>query len=766
MKSAIWNERSIHLEKMTRERYQEIFEAGVKGELQCTVCGESVKLYLGLRKEPHFHHIHTSIVHEMPIEVLETLPPTNTQEEVYEERNGFRFPKSRSIATDSGTNAVKQVKWKNPKLLSRLPIFIKENSAPLSTLGGFFQQIEKKNIFLDSAQQEAVTSIDGPLLVLAGAGSGKTRVLTTRVAYMVQEKGIEPRSIMLITFTAKAANEMKERLKMYEDQHARVFSTLVAGTFHSIFYKMLAHHHPARWNGDNLIKWDWQKEQFLKSAGRKIGLDEKDFPFDQAIQQIGFWKNNMLTPKMISPSNKLEEQIASLYNDYEDWKKEKQLFDFDDMLIGCYELLLENPQLLIRYQERFRYFLIDEFQDINKVQYETIKLLAPEGNICAVGDDDQSIYAFRGSNPDFILNYHLDFPNTQVVTLSQNYRSAHSIVSTANLVIQMNKSRKQKRMVAQHDNQTWPVLFFPYDEEEEATLIVQDMKEQIETGKQPRDFAVLYRTHSAARAIFERLSQSGLPFTLDQDYESFYKRRIVKAILGFLRLSRDPNDVQAFSDILPALFLRQSSLQDAKALSILEDCSLVMTLSKISNLQPFQLKKIKRIIPLFSTLKTVTPLVALEMIEKDMGFDDYIKKRGNEGNALEKGSDDIRDLKVVAKKFNSIAAFLEHVDDMIAKTDEMKKLSKKYGNAIHLSTIHRSKGLEYNHVYILSAVDGSLPHEFSLEAFRNGEQLALEEERRLLYVAMTRAQEALFLSIPENRRGKKAYMSRFIKDIL
>ncbi|MCA1320039.1 ATP-dependent helicase [Bacillus tianshenii] len=766
MKSAIWNERSIHLEKMSRERYQEIYEAGLKGELQCTVCGEPIKLYLGLRKEPHFYHSHTSITHEMPIHELETVPTTGSSEEAYIERNGFRIPKSRSIAVDTPAQTDKQLKWKNPKLLSKLPIFIKENSVPISILGGFFQKMKEKNIFLDSAQQQAVTSIDGPLLVLAGAGSGKTRVLTTRVAYMVQEREIDPRSIMLITFTAKAANEMKERLQMYEDHNTRGFSNLVAGTFHSIFYKILAHHHPSRWNGDNLIKWDWQKEQFLKAAGRKIGLNEKDFPFDQAIGQIGFWKNNMLTPKMITPANKLEEQIGSLYNDYEDWKKEKQLFDFDDMLIGCYELLLENPSLLSRYQERFRYFLIDEFQDINKVQYETIKLLAPEGNICAVGDDDQSIYAFRGSNPDFILNYHLDFPDTKVVTLSQNYRSAHSIVSAANQVIKKNKSRKQKKMVAQYDNQTSPVLFFPFDEEEEATMIVQDMKEQIELGKQPIDFAILYRTHSAARAIFERLSQSGLPFTLDQDYESFYKRRVVKGILGFLRLSEDQNDVQAFSDILPALFLKQSSLQDAKALSILEDCSLVKTLSKLSNLQPFQLKKIKRIVPLFSILKTVTPVVALEMIEKDMGFDDYIKKRGNEGNALEKGSDDIRDLKVVAKKFNSISAFLEHVDDMIAKTDEMKKLSKKYNNAVHLSTIHRSKGLEYKNVYILSAVDGSLPHDFSLEAFRNGEHLALEEERRLLYVAMTRAQEALFVSIPENRRGKKAYMSRFIKDIL
>ncbi|WP_339149707.1 MULTISPECIES: ATP-dependent helicase [unclassified Sutcliffiella] len=762
MKSARWYERNIHINNMARELYQEVHDAGVKGELFCNICGEKVKFYLGLQKEPHFYHIDVGIDHKEEKE----MPLTNTrmtEQQEYIERDGFRYPKSRTIVAEKETS---DEQWKAPMPLTQLPVFIKELTKRHKNLSGFFHTLQEKNIFLDPAQQEAVSTVEGPLLVLAGAGSGKTRVLITRVAYMVQEKQIDPKSIMLITFTAKAANEMKVRLQLYESPGNHNFANLLSGTFHSIFYRVLQHHHPTRWNGDNLLKWDWQKEQFLKTAGRKLGLDEKDFPFDQAIQQIGYWKNNMQTPNMIKATSKLEEQFQSLYQDYEDWKKEKNVFDFDDMLLGCYELLLENPALLAKYQKRFRYFLIDEFQDINKVQYETMKLLVESGNICAVGDDDQSIYAFRGSSPDYILNFHRDFPSTKVVTLSANYRSTHTVVAAANQVIVKNKSRRIKSMIAQRDNKYFPVLFFPYDEEEEATIIVQDMKEQIEKGASPADMAVLYRTHSAARAIFERLSQSGLPFKLDQDYESFYKRRIVKGILGFLRLSKDPNDVQALSDILPALFLKQSNMQDAKAISILEDCSLVKALSKLTNVQPFQVKKIKRIIPLFKTLANVSPSVALEMIEKDMGFDDYIKKRGNEGNALEKGSDDIRDLKVVARKFKRSSEFLDHVDDMIAKTEEMKRLSKQYSNAIHLSTIHRSKGLEYTNVYILSAVDGSLPHDFALESFRNGEPMALEEERRLLYVAMTRAKETLQISVPMNRRGKKAYMSRFLRDIL
>ncbi|QFT88441.1 Putative ATP-dependent DNA helicase YjcD [Bacillus sp. THAF10] len=652
-------------------------------------------------------------------------------------------------------------------LLDKLPIFTKELTKRSTSLSGFFHRLQEKNIFLDEAQKQAVSTVEGPLLVLAGAGSGKTRVLTSRVAYMIQEYRIDPKSIMLITFTSKAAKEMKDRLSLYDDPGKHTNSPLLSGTFHSIFYRILTHHQPQRWNGENLIKWDWQKEQFLKTAGRKMGLDEKDFPYDQAIQQIGYWKNNMVLPNKTSAVTELEQKFTSLYQEYEEWKNTKNVFDFDDMLLGCYTLLVENPALLEKYQARFQYFLIDEFQDINKVQYETMKLLAKSGNLCVVGDDDQSIYAFRGSSPDYILNFHHDYPTTKVVTLSANYRSTHGVVAAANEVIVKNESRRLKKMVAQRDNKHLPFLLFPRDEEEEATLIVQNLKNFLSSGEQfPDEFAILYRTHTAARAIFERLSQSGLPFRIDQDFESFYKRRVVKSILGFLRLGLDKDNVSALADILPALFLKQSHLQDAKAISILEDCSLVDSLDKLTNIQPFQAKKLKRILPLFNSLQAVSPSVALEMIEKDMGFDDYIKKRGNEGNTLEKGSDDVRDLKVVARSFKSVQSFLDHVDDMIAKTDEMKKLSKQYSRAIQLSTIHRSKGLEYKHVYLLGTVDGSLPHDFALEAYRNGEKQALEEERRLLYVAMTRAQESLSISIPETRRGKKANMSRFIKEIL
>jgi DNA helicase II / ATP-dependent DNA helicase PcrA len=749
MDKANHNHKFIHLELLPRENYQIIYEAGTSGNLSCIHCGEPVKLYLGIQQKPFFYHTSKAFKHECE-EYCNRFSSTPSEKSVQEEEhNGFRLPKSRSI----GQTSTLKSEWKHVSFLRSPKPF--ENQ--LNTT-------EPTESTLDPSQQKAVSTIAGPLLLLAGAGSGKTRVLTRRTAALIKEHGVDPSTIMLVTFTAKAAQEMKQRLRT--QLAANQLNKLVVGTFHSIFYKMIAFHEPNRWQNTNLIKFDWQKEQIIKEAGRKLDIDERDFAFDQAIQQIGLWKNTLTLPEAVKPKDLWEERVLFMYKHYEDEKSNRGSFDFDDMLVGCYQLLKNQPEILARYQQKFQYFLIDEFQDINKIQYEIMNMLAFQSrNICVVGDDDQAIYAFRGSDPSFILNFHKEYTDAKVITLSENYRSTHSIVQSANLVISRNTQRHPKEMKAQYDNSLLPAFFFPYDEEEEATMIVTDLKERIEQGASPSDFAILYRTHTASRALFERLAGSNLPFILEQDAESFYKRKIVKTLIAYLRLSLDPNHSQAISDLLVALFLKKTILNDLKASSILEDCSLVEALKYVKNIQDFQVKKLTRIIPLFKTVARLKPTQAIELIEKEMGFDDFIKKRGNEGNVIEKGSDDVRDLKVAAKKFSTVQDFLEHIDHMIAMNEEMKKLSKHYTNAIQLSTIHRSKGLEYKHVYILSAVDGSLPHDFALDSSRNGDPSPLEEERRLMYVAMTRAQETLQISIPETRRGKTAQPSRFIRTL-
>lgn len=761
MKTALHNEQIINLHMLNREDYQQIFDYAKRGNLQCPDCLGSVKLYLGIEHEPYFYHTQPS---NKSCQEAEIPNGSDLTEPEVIERNGFIMPVSRSITL---VEASPKTNFKKAVSLKNIPVFINQEFNKNQVDSSYLTKLLECGIRLDEKQAAAVLNTEGSLLVLAGAGSGKTRVLTARTAYMVIEKEIDPQSIMLVTFTAKAAAEMKERLLQYPFMTRSNVQKIVSGTFHSIFYRILSFHSPQRWNNQKLLNKEWQRLQILKNAGRGIHLDEKQFAYDLAIQQISFWKNSLLTPDDIHTKDDWEEKVKYIYQKYEEEKSKKGLFDFDDMLLGCYELFKNEPAILENYQNRFKYFLIDEFQDINKVQFELMKLLATKaGNICAVGDDDQSIYAFRGSNPSYLVDFEKEFPLTTVVKLEQNYRSSHEITASANQVIIQNKKRRAKKMIAQYKNDNYPVLFYPYDEEEEATMLITDIQEKIKHGFMPEDFAILYRTHSSSRAVFERLAASSLPFKLDQDAESFYDRFIVRTFLAFMRMAIDEENHSALKELLPSLFVKTSLLQDLKADSILNDRSLLECLCHIKTGFAFQEGKLKKAVPIIRSLKEIPPLKAIEKIEQEIGLNDFINKRGNEGNKLEKGSDDVRDLKVAAKNFTSIADFLNHADHMRAMNKEIKNLNKSNPRAITLSTIHRSKGLEYKNVYIIGAVDGNLPHDHALEEYRNGDASSLEEERRLMYVAMTRAKDYLYISFLQKRRGRKAYPSRFLSSLI
>lgn len=762
MKMAKYNQQIISLEQFNREDFHRLYDDGKKGMLTCSVCGGPVRLYLGIRDVPHFYHHLSNKEKCKDLNQQATIPNELSDKIDFIERNGFRLPKSRSITVDPEKKqhfiVPREVKIPSP--------FVPISPAEPKGKFTYLKQLTTSGVQFDGNQEQAVFSTEGPLLILAGAGSGKTRVLTARTAFMLEEKQIAPNSIMLVTFTAKAAAEMKRRITQYPGMSASRVNQLIAGTFHSIFYRILSFHEREKWTSDKLLKKDWQREQILKEAGRKLQLDEKEFAYDLALQQIGLWKNTMIMPNEVKPESPWEEKVALLYKDYESAKDRQSMFDFDDMLLGCYKLFKEQPALLENYQNRFQYFLIDEFQDINKVQYELVKMLsAKTGNVCAVGDDDQSIYSFRGSDPAYLLKFKNDFKNTKMILLNQNYRSPHEIVETANTVISANSIRHEKQMKAQFSGEMPPVLFHPYDEEEEATMIMTDIQERIEKGARPSQFAILFRTNAASRAVFERLANSSLPFRLDQDIESFYERFMVKGMLSFLRLSLNHDDSEAVKFILPSLFLKQAIFRDLQANSILKDCTMLEALVHVKTGFAFQEQKLKKLIPILTSLSSLSPVTAIERVEKDLGYQDFIKKRGNEGNQLEKGSDDIRDLKVAARNFKSVAAFIEHVDHMTAMNAEIKRSSKTISDAITLSTIHRAKGLEYENVYIIGTVDGSIPHDYALDSYRNGDRIPLEEERRLLYVAVTRAQRNLFISVPQKRRGRNANPSRFLSKL-
>ncbi|MGE0909567.1 ATP-dependent helicase [Bacillus atrophaeus] len=751
MKCARLNDRTIHLHTYSREHYQFLYEEAVKGHLFCAHCGRPVIMRLDILQEPEFLHREKGDFSACEEACHSTPRKQEAKKEDYEESGVFRLPKGKAISADKSPVLTE---WQPPRKINPGTPFLKKPEAQHLSLF--------PTIGLNTDQLQAVTETEGPLLVLAGAGSGKTRVLTARAAHMIEHLGVSPENMLLVTFTTKAVAEMKERMANEYGLAPQHVGRLVTGTFHSLFYKILYHYDSSKWNGDHLLKMEWQKEQYIKKALYEEGADEKEFPVDQAIQQISYWKNSYLPGERIPLKDEWEKQVYRLYEHYERQKKEHGQFDFDDMASACYELFQSRPDILEHYQTRFTYILIDEFQDINPVQYKIMQMLAsPEQNLCCVGDDDQSIYAFRGSSPSFILDFQKDYPGAKTVYLTANYRSTHPIVSSADLVVRKNKKRYVKTLEATRDDVQHPVLFYPYDEEEEATMVVSDIKEKIQNGARPEDFAVLYRTNSGGRAIYERLHQSSVPYTADRGVQSFYSRRIVRQILAYLYVSQNEDDTEAIKHLLPALFLKQSVLNTLKALSITEDCSMVKALTKLPDLKPFQLNKIKKIVPFFASLRTMKPVEAITFAEGKMGFSEYLKKRGNEGNKLEKGSDDLRDVKVAAKKFKTIPDFLAHVDHMRAA-----EKNKTAENGVQLMTVHRSKGLEFKTVYVLGAVDGSIPHDFSLETARKGDETALEEERRLLYVAMTRAEQHLYISCPANRRGKTAHRSRFLQPLM
>lgn len=758
MKTAIFNNRFIQIETLERHEIQKIYEVGKQGLLTCSQCKEAVQLYIGMKGTPYFYHYSKKPACRTEMEMANSEISVSAETKSL---HGFQLPSSRPISANKQVVDFKQAKQIN----TPSTLHTEKMTNKCTDLSPYITSLIENGIHLDSSQKKAVVCENNAILVVASAGSGKTRVLTTRAAFLIHEKKVNPSSIMLVTFTNKAGNELKERLLHYPFMTKAIVQQVVTGTFHKILYQILHFHQPEKWPRNHLLSSSWQQEMLLKEIARNLQLDVNEFPFDAALQQISAWKNSMILPQTITPKTDWEEKVTILYKQYEEKKQKNNLYDFDDMLLGGYTFFINHPSILQIYQKRFSHILIDEFQDINKIQYEWIKLLSKDcASVYAVGDDDQAIYSFRGSDPKYLLEFEKDFAPTKTIILDHNYRSSSEIVSAAKTTILKNTIRMNKKMFTSFSGEK-PIVFYPYNEEEEATMILTDIQEKIQQGYQPKDFAILYRTNANSRAIFERLVTSNLPFRIEQNTGSFYSRFIVKSMIAYLKLLVNPDDPMAIQTILPSLFLKKEVLQDIKAISILEDCNFLEGLAKVKTGFSFQESRLKKIPNTLKKLNHQTPLTAISVIEKELGFQEFITKRGNEGNVWDKGSDDIRDLKIVADKFSTIQEFVHYTDHMIAMNEEIKKQFAKTENVISLSTIHRSKGLEYKAVYILAAVDGSIPHDFALEANRKKDIFPLEEERRLLYVAMTRAKHELFISMPMHLRGKKANGTRFLTSI-
>jgi len=628
---------------------------------------------------------------------------------------------------------------------------------------------------LNPVQQKAVLETEGPLLVFAGAGSGKTRVLTYRIAYLIQEKGVRPWNIFAVTFTNKAADEMRERVEKLLGRSAR--GTWVS-TFHSAGARILRQHIEALGFKRNFAIYDEQdQERHLKTIMKELNLDFKMFP-PRAIQSgIEQLKNEGITADQYSPNpyNIFQKRLALVYQRYQEDLKRNNALDFGDLLTFVTILFRRFPEILRSYQELCRYVMVDEFQDTNLIQYQLIKQMAKaHGNVCVVGDDDQSIYRWRGAEVGNILNFEKDFPEAKVITLEQNYRSTQNILEAANHVVRKNRYRKEKKLWTENPEGEPLIFYVAEDETDEARFVVQKVMEHISTGESVRsyrDMAVFYRINAQSRALEDELVKNRIPYTVVGGMK-FYERKEIRDVLAYLKLIDNPSDGLSLKRIInvPTRGIGEKTTEKIEAFSREKGLPLYEGLRQAIGedwLSPGVKVKMKEFIQWieefrkdagFLTLSqlTLAILAKTEYLQrlKEEGTDEAFSKMENIDElinvmmGLEQGEEKV-----------SLESFLDKVS-LVTDVD----LYEDKGNRVSLMTLHCAKGLEFPVVSIVGIEEGLLPH------YRRGEEIEdMEEERRLFYVGMTRAKQKLFLSRAEERStfgvGRANLPSRFLDEL-
>ncbi len=628
---------------------------------------------------------------------------------------------------------------------------------------------------LNPVQQKAVLESEGPLLVFAGAGSGKTRVLTYRIAYLIQEKGVPPWNIFAVTFTNKAADEMRERVERLLGRSAR--GTWIS-TFHSACARILRQHiEPLGFKRNFVIYDDQDQERHLKTIMKELNLDFKMFP-PRAIQSaVDRLKNEGVTPDQYSPNpyNIFQKRLAVVYQRYQEDLRRNNALDFGDLLTFVTVLFRRHPEVLRSYQELCRYVMVDEFQDTNLIQYQLIRqMVQTHQNICVVGDDDQSIYRWRGAEVGNILNFEKDFPETKVLTLEQNYRSTQNILQAASHVVRKNRHRKEKKLWTENPEGELLSFYVAEDEMDEARFVVQKIIEAISTEEpiRPyRDMAVFYRINAQSRAIEDELVKSKIPYTVVGGMK-FYERKEIKDVLAYLKLMNNPLDGLSLKRIInvPPRGIGEKTIQKIEVFAREKGVSLYEGLKQAigeDGLAPGAKSKMKEFIALVEEFRkdvgsftlsqlTLSILAKTEYLQrlKEEGTDEAFSKIENIEElinvmmGLEQGEERV-----------SLESFLDKVS-LVSDVD----LYEDKGNRISLMTLHCAKGLEFPVVFIAGIEEGLLPH------YRRGEEIEdMEEERRLFYVGMTRAKQRLFLSRAEKRStfgvGRANLPSRFLDEL-
>jgi DNA helicase-2/ATP-dependent DNA helicase PcrA len=623
---------------------------------------------------------------------------------------------------------------------------------------------------LNDKQLEAVRATEGPVLVIAGAGSGKTRVLTERIAHLVLEKGARPHEILAFTFTNRAAREMKERL---ERNIPGISERLWVGTFHATGVKIL------RADGEKI----GVKRRFtIHDADDSLDL-VKDILGRQSApgglvgspssvrERIGRWKNDLMTPELVMQGvlNNIEKKLASIYAEYERSLRRSNALDFDDLIAKVVELFTLHPEVKDRYAERFRYVLVDEFQDTNPIQMAMIDGLAScHGNLFVVGDDDQSIYSWRGARVDHILNFEEIYPGTKVIRLEQNYRSTQTILDAANHVIAHNQGRKGKNLWTDGGKGEKVGFVVSMDEEGEAMNVLDTVKSLVADGHSPREVAVLYRTNAQSRALEDVFKLGSLPYQIIGGVR-FYERVEVRDVLAYCKLLANPADEVSLKRIInvPTRGLGKTTYAALSAIARSNGASIIDTMKSGSfALAPAQRKRAAGFAELYEKLaaraRTAPAPSVVEAIVEETGYKEYLRQNYPDSDARIENVDElVRAAEVYTENRDepTLAAFLEE----IALVADIDALDAESGH-VTLMTLHNAKGLEFDCVIIAGLEEGLVPHYNSLDSLEE-----LEEERRLCYVGMTRARKRLFLSCANMRRRmgmiEGGTPSRFLSEI-
>ncbi|SHF10342.1 DNA helicase PcrA [Clostridium fallax] len=611
---------------------------------------------------------------------------------------------------------------------------------------------------LNKEQYEAATTIDGQLLILAGAGSGKTRVLTYRIAYMIGENDIKPYNILAITFTNKAAQEMKERVKSLIGDKA---DNMWISTFHSSCVKILRREiEKIGYRRDFTIYDSYDQKALIKQCMKEININDKDITEQEILSKIGKAKDNMITAdqyKRIKESEFRENKIADVYLLYQKRLKENNALDFDDLIFKTVELFSKHNETLEFYQNKFKYIMIDEYQDTNKTQYEFVKLLASKHkNICVVGDDDQCIYAWRGADIRNILEFEKDYPNAKVVKLEQNYRSKGNILEAANEVIKNNTERKNKALRTEAENGEKIKVYRAYSDSDEVQFIVSEIKKEIEeNNKTYKDFAILYRTNAQSRLFEENFIKRGIPYRLIGGTK-FYDRKEIKDIMAYLKVINNPSDGISLRRIInvPKRNIGDATIEKVQNFANDIDDTLYNALldSEMNpSLTSRNLASIKKFTELMDDFIMISKDLSVSMlIEEILDKTGYLKGlKDSKEPEDESRIENLKELVSAAVEFEkgeeedkSLSAFLEKT----ALVQDVDNLDED-ADSLVLMTVHSAKGLEFPVVFMVGMENGIFPGTASFNS-----ESEMEESRRLCYVGITRAKEILYMTSAEMRR--------------